>query len=314
MKKSDSILIAGYKGMVGTAIMRGLQSHGFENLLLVDREELDLTRQKDVEDWFHENRPTYVFLCAAIVGGIAANIAEPARFIYDNLMIETNVINSAWKSDVEKLLFLGSSCIYPRLSQQPMKEEYMLTGLLEPTNEAYAIAKIAGLKLCEYYYKQHGFKAITIVPPNLYGPGDDFSPEKSHVIAALIRKFHEAKVTEQETVTIWGSGSARREFMYVEDVANIAIFLMDNYDSPQFINVGTNEDISIGDLANLIGDVVGYKGSIKQDPSKPDGMPRKLMDSSRFFEFSWKNITPLSEGLKRTYAWYKDVLGNTTRS
>jgi len=303
MQKTDSVYVAGHRGMVGGAILRNLEDSGYTNILTATREQLDLTDQCAVKAWFEENRPDYVFLAAAKVGGIQANISSPATFIHDNLMIQTNVIHSAYLSNVKKLEFLGSSCIYPRESKQPMKEEYMLTGPLEPTNEAYAIAKIAGLKMCEYYRKQHGFNAITIIPPNLYGPGDDFSIENSHVIAALIRRFHEAKVEGRKGVTLWGTGSARREFMYVEDLADAAVYLMNEYDDDQFINVGTSKDVSILELAQLVKETVTFQGSIELDKSKPDGMPRKLMDSSRFGRLTWKRITDIRTGLKLTYEW-----------
>ncbi|MFW9964747.1 MAG: GDP-L-fucose synthase family protein [Candidatus Sifarchaeia archaeon] len=303
MQKIDSVYVAGHKGMVGGAILRNLEESGYTNILTATRKQLDLTDQYAVKAWFEENRPDYVFLAAAKVGGIQANISSPATFIYDNLMIQTNVIHFAYLSNVKKLEFLGSSCIYPRESKQPMKEEYMLTGPLEPTNESYAIAKIAGLKMCEYYRKQYGFNAITIIPPNLYGPGDDFSIEHSHVVAALLRRFHEAKVEGKQSVTLWGTGSARREFMYVEDLANAAVYLMNEYDDNQFINVGTNSDMSILELAQLVKNTVAFKGSIELDKSKPDGMPRKLMDSSKFRRLAWKRITDIKTGLKLTYQW-----------
>jgi GDP-L-fucose synthase len=304
MDTSDVILVAGYRGMVGSAIVRSLNSHGYNNILTLDRTEIDLRKQDDVERWFADENPQHVFLAAAIVGGIQANISEPARFMYDNLMIQTNVIHSAYKAGVTKLLFLGSSCIYPRLSKQPMKEDYILTGLLEPTNEAYALAKIAGLKMCEYYKRQYNFNAITIIPPNLYGPGDDFSIEKSHVVAALIRRFHEAKVNNSASVALWGTGIARREFMYVEDLADAAVFLMKKYNDERFINVGTGDDVSVLELAEIISEVTDFQGETELDPTKPDGMPRKLMDSSRFQELEWDNITDLKTGLKLTYEWF----------
>jgi GDP-L-fucose synthase len=304
MDTSDVILVAGYRGMVGSAIVRSLNSHGYNNILTLDRTEIDLRKQDDVERWFADEKPQHVFLAAAIVGGIQANISEPARFMYDNLMIQTNVIHSAYKAGVTKLLFLGSSCIYPRLSKQPMKEDYILTGLLEPTNEAYALAKIAGLKMCEYYKRQYNFNAITIIPPNLYGPGDDFSIEKSHVVAALIRRFHEAKVNNSASVALWGTGIARREFMYVEDLADAAVFLMKKYNDERFINVGTGDDVSVLELAEIISEVTDFQGETELDPTKPDGMPRKLMDSSRFQELEWDNITDLKTGLKLTYEWF----------
>ena len=304
MKKTDRIYIAGHRGMVGGAIIRNLNESGYSEILTATRQELDLTNQMKVTEWFEQTKPDYVFLAAAKVGGIQANISTPATFIYDNLMIQANVIHSAYLAGVNKLEFLGSSCIYPRESKQPMKEEYMLTGPLEPTNEAYAIAKIAGLKMCEFYRRQYGFNAITIIPPNLYGPGDDFSIEKSHVVAALIRRFHEAKVAGKDSVVLWGTGSARREFMYVEDLADAAVYLMNNYDSEQFINVGTSSDVSIIELARIVKETVGFEGRIELDPSKPDGMPRKLMDSSLFLELSWNRATDLNTGLKKTYQWF----------
>ncbi len=303
MEKTDRIYVAGHRGMVGGAILRNLESSGYTDVLTATREQLDLTDQHAVRAWFEVNRPDYVFLAAAKVGGIQANISSPATFIYDNLMIQTNVIHSAYLSSVKKLEFLGSSCIYPRESKQPMKEEYILTGPMEPTNEAYAVAKIAGLKMCEFYRRQYGFNAITIVPPNLYGPGDDFSIEKSHVIAALIRRFHEAKIQRKKSVTLWGTGSARREFMYVDDLADAAVYLMNEYDDDQFINVGTSSDMSILELAELVKETVGFKGSIKLDRSRPDGMPRKLMDSSRFGRMTWNRITDIRTGLRLTYEW-----------
>jgi len=303
MQKTDSVYVAGHRGMVGGAILRNLEDSGYTNILTAGREQLDLTDQYAVKTWFEENKPDYVFLAAAKVGGIQANISSPATFIYDNLMIQTNVIHSAYLSNVKKIEFLGSSCIYPRESKQPMKEEYMLTGPLEPTNESYAIAKIAGLKMCEYYRRQYGFNAITIIPPNLYGPGDDFSIEHSHVVAALLRRFHEAKVEGKERVTLWGTGSARREFMFVEDLADAAVYLMNEYNHDQFINVGTGSDVSILELAQLVKETVSFEGSIELDKSKPDGMPRKLMDSSRFSRMTWNQLTDIRTGLKLTYEW-----------
>ncbi|MBD3159510.1 MAG: NAD-dependent epimerase/dehydratase family protein [Candidatus Lokiarchaeota archaeon] len=304
MKKDSKIYIAGHRGMVGSAIRRKLDALGYDNLLMATRDSLDLTRQESVEKWFEDSKPEFVFLAAAKVGGIAANMASPAEFFYDNMMIECNVIHMAFKTGTKRLLFLGSSCIYPRKCPQPMKEEYILTGPPEPTNEAYAVAKIAGLKMCQYYRTQYNFDAFTIVPPNLYGPRDNFSPQDSHVVAALIRKFHEAKVEDKDEVVIWGTGTARRELMYVEDLADAAVFLMNNYDQHDFINVGTDSDVSILELAQTIMDVIGFEGKIELDKSKPDGMPRKLMDSSRFEAMDWDDITPLEEGIEKTYEWY----------
>ncbi len=290
--------------MVGNAILNELKSRGYSNLITAPHAKLDLTRQNNVEKWFSENTPDFVFLCAARVGGIGANVSQPAQFLYDNIMIQSNVIHSSYLNGVKKLLFLGSSCIYPRLSKQPMKEEYMLTGHLEPTNEGYAVAKIAGLKMCEYYRKQYSFNAITIVPPNLYGPGDNFSLEGSHVIAALLRRFHTAKMESSDSVTIWGTGKARREFMFVSDLATVAVDLVDTYNGEEFLNVGTGIDYTILELAEKIRNVVGYDGDIVFDTSEPDGMPRKVMDLSKLEEFYDLESINLEEGLKLTYDWF----------
>ncbi|MFX1485067.1 MAG: GDP-L-fucose synthase family protein, partial [Promethearchaeota archaeon] len=280
MEQHDLIYVPGHTGMVGSAIVRELEKQGYDSILLASKSELDLTQQEAVRDWFEKHKPQYVFLCAAKVGGIAANMAEPASFLYSNLMITTNIIHSAYKNGVRKLLNFGSSCVYPRLSPQPMREEYILSGPLEPTNEGYAIAKIAGLRMCEYYQDQYGFNTLSIIPPNLYGPEDNFDPARSHVIAALIQKFHNAKKNNEESVTLWGTGKARREFMYVEDLAEAAIYLMNHYDSKRFINVGTGVDITIHDLAKKIANIVGFDGKIQFDTTMPDGMPQKLMDIS----------------------------------
>ncbi|WP_421823940.1 GDP-L-fucose synthase family protein [Flagellimonas oceanensis] len=304
MRLDSKIYVAGHSGMVGSAIVRVLKAEGYCNIICKRSYELDLKNQEQVDLFFATEKPDYVFLAAAKVGGIGANIEAPAEFLYDNLMINTNVINSAHKYKVKKLLFLGSSCIYPKLSPQPMKEEYLLDGKLEPTNEGYALSKIVGIKLCENYNRQYGTNFISAMPPNLYGENDNFDPEHSHVIAALLRKFHEAKINNAKNVVIWGTGKARREFMYVDDAARACLFLMLNYDENSHINIGSGEDVSIEELALIIKDIVGFDGVIEKDVSKPDGMPRKLMDNSKINEFGWRFNVTLSEGLAKTYKWY----------
>ncbi|RFF29570.1 GDP-L-fucose synthase [Wenzhouxiangella sediminis] len=304
MDQNSRIFVAGGRGMVGSAICRALAAKGFDNVLAPTRDELDLGNQAAVAEWFAQNRPEYVFLAAAKVGGIHANDTYPAEFIHDNLVIETNVIHSAWQNDTKKLCFLGSSCIYPKHAQQPMNEDQLLTGPLEPTNELYAIAKIAGIKLCQAYRRQYGFDAISLMPTNLYGPGDNFHPENSHVIPGLIRRFHEAKQEGREKVVIWGTGTPKREFLHVDDLADACVYLTQNYSDEQFVNIGVGEDTSILELAKLIAKVVGYEGKIETDPSKPDGTPRKLMDVSRAHELGWRAATGLEEGLKETYEWF----------
>ncbi|MDY6944035.1 MAG: GDP-L-fucose synthase, partial [Pseudomonadota bacterium] len=281
MNKNARVFVAGHRGLVGSAIVRRLEAGGFEHLLLRTRAELDLCSQAAVDDFFRTERPEYVFLAAAKVGGIHANDIYPAEFIRDNLLIQTNVINAAYEHGVSKLLFLGSSCIYPKHAPQPMPEDCLLTGPLEPTNEWYAVAKIAGIKMCQAYRRQYGFNAISLMPTNLYGPGDNFDLANSHVLPALIRKFHEAKEAETPTVTVWGTGNPRREFLHVDDLADACVFLMDHYESEQIVNVGVGEDVSIAELASLVAKVVGYEGRIVYDTSKPDGTPRKLLDVSR---------------------------------
>jgi len=303
MSTDAKIYVAGHQGLVGSAIARRLCEGGYDNLVLRTREELDLTSGTAVRSFFATERPQYVFLAAAKVGGIQANDQYPAEFIRDNLLIQTNVIDAAYREGVAKLLFLGSSCIYPKHAPQPMKEEHLLTGLLEPTNESYAVAKIAGIKTCQAYRKQYGFNAISLMPTNLYGPGDNFDLENSHVLPALIRKFHEAKVAESPTVTIWGTGSPKREFLYVDDLADAALHLMLNYDDPEIINVGTGEDISISDLADLIKQIVGFNGRLEFDTSKPDGTPRKLLDISKLSGTGWTFRTALADGIRLTYKW-----------
>lgn len=299
-----NIYIAGHRGLVGSAIVRRLQAQGVDNLLLPGREALDLTSQEQVERFFERERPDQVYLAAAKVGGIHANDTRPVEFIRDNLVIETNVIHAAWKHGVKKLCFLGSSCIYPKFAPQPMREDALLTGALEPTNEWYAIAKIAGIKLCQAYRKQYGFDAISLMPTNLYGPGDNFDLTSSHVLPALIRRFHEAKQRGDAAVTIWGTGSPRREFLHVDDLAAAAVFLMDGYSSDAIVNVGVGEDLSILELAQLVARVVGFEGAIATDPSKPDGTPRKLLDVSRIHGLGWRARIGLEEGVRSTYAWY----------
>lgn len=290
--------------MVGSAIARRLLADGASHQLLRSRSELDLTDQAAVEAFFAAEKPEYVFLPAAKVGGIHANNAYPAEFLRDNLAIQTNVIHSAWKHGAAKLCFLGSSCIYPKLAPQPLREEYLLTGPLEPTNEWYAVAKIAGIKMCQAYRRQYRFDAISLMPTNLYGPGDNFHPENSHVLPALIRRFHEARQRGDASVAIWGTGTPRREFLHVDDLADAAVFLMQNHSGEQFVNVGTGTDLTILELAQLVADVVGFTGAIVTDPSKPDGTPRKLLDVSRLDAMGWKARIGLREGVAGAYAWY----------
>ena len=302
---SKKIYIAGHNGMVGSAITRRLKAKGADNLILRDRSDLDLTNQSQVEAFFDKERPEVVFLAAAKVGGIHANSTYPAEFICDNLAIQTNVIHSAWKSGVEKLCFLGSSCIYPKLANQPISEEELLTGPLEPTNEWYAVAKIAGIKMCQAYRRQYGFDAISLMPTNLYGPGDNFHPENSHVLPALISRFHEAKENTAEVVVIWGTGEPRREFLHVDDLADAAVHLTERYSKEKFVNIGTGKDLKIIDLAHLIAEVVGYQGRIEPDPKKPDGTPRKLLDVTKANQLGWQAKIDLRDGIAQTYHWYK---------
>ncbi len=290
--------------MVGAALVRRLEREGYRNLVLRTRQELDLRDAHAVEGFFSEERPEYVFLAAAKVGGIWANATYPADFIRDNLQIQVNVIDAAYRHGVKKLLFFGSSCIYPKHAPQPLKEEYLLTGPLEPTNEAYAVAKIAGLKMVQAYRRQYGFCGICLMPTNLYGPGDNFDPQTSHVLPALIRRFHEAKVKGMSEVVVWGTGTPRREFLHVDDLADAAVFLMRHYDDERPINVGVGEDLSIRELAELVAEVVGYRGRIVFDPSKPDGTPRKLLDVSRLQGLGWRPRIQLRDGLRDTYEWF----------
>lgn len=304
MNKEDKIYIAGHRGLVGSAIIRNLESKGFNNIVCKTSSELDLTSQADVNKFFEIEKPDYIFLAAAKVGGIHANDTYPADFIRDNLLIQTNVIDAAYKNNANKLLFLGSSCIYPKFAPQPMKEEHLLTGELEPTNEWYAIAKIAGIKMCQAYKKQHGFNAISIMPTNLYGPGDNFNLENSHVMPALIRKFHEAKINNLPVVEIWGTGSPKREFLHVDDMADASVFLMESYEGEGFVNVGVGEDVSIKELAETVKEVVAYQGDLIFDTSKPDGTPRKLLDVSKLNALGWKSHTELNKGIIATYQWF----------
>ncbi|MBA3032748.1 MAG: GDP-L-fucose synthase [Gammaproteobacteria bacterium] len=324
MKPDSRIYIAGHRGLVGSALMRNLQAKGYTNLLTRTHPELDLTRQADVEAFFAREKPDYVFLAAAKVGGIHANNEYPAEFIRDNLAIQTNIIHAAWQSQVKRLMFLGSSCIYPKLAPQPMKEEYLLTGPLEPTNRPYALAKIAGIEMCWSYNRQYGTQYLAVMPTNLYGPGDNYHPENSHVIPALIRKFHEAKVANAATVTVWGTGTPRREFLYSDDMADACVFLMnlpdENYQTllgsdeartgifmPPVVNIGVGEDLTIKELAETVRKVVGYAGTIEFDPTQPDGSPRKLLNIRRLQNLGWQPITSLEMGLALAYQIYRSM-------
>lgn len=307
MNKTDKIYVAGHRGMVGSAIVRKLQNEGYTNLVYRTSSELDLRNQAAVNEFFSNEKPSYVFLAAAKVGGIHANNVYRADFLYENLMIEANIIHAAYEHKVDKLLFLGSSCIYPKLAPQPLKEEYLLTDELEYTNEPYAIAKIAGIKLCENYRKQYGCNFISAMPTNLYGPNDNYDLNNSHVLPALLRKFHTAKVEETPTVEIWGSGSPKREFLHVDDLAAACYVLMEEYDGEDWFNIGTGEDISIKDLALTIKEVVGYEGELKFDSSKPDGTPRKLMDVSKLHSIGWQHDIELKEGITKVYEEVKEM-------
>ncbi|HSC53204.1 MAG TPA: GDP-L-fucose synthase [Phnomibacter sp.] len=301
MNTNDKIYIAGHRGMVGGAILRHLQGQGFTNIITRTSGELDLRNQAAVQQFFEQEKPDYVFLAAAKVGGIHANNVYRAEFLYDNLMMEANVIHVSHQHGVKKLMFLGSSCIYPKMAPQPLKEEYLLTGLLEHTNEPYAIAKIAGIKLCDSYRDQYGSNFISVMPTNLYGIGDNYHPENSHVLPALIRRFHEAKLNNSPSVTIWGSGTPRREFLFSEDLADACVFLMQHYDQKELVNIGVGDDLSIRQLAELVAEVTGYSGDLLQDTTKPDGTPRKLMDVSKLHSLGWKHKTELREGVEMAY-------------
>jgi GDP-L-fucose synthase len=315
MDKNAKIFVAGHRGLVGSAIVRKLNAEGYSNLLLRTSREIDLRNQQAVADFFSKEKPEYVFLAAAKVGGIAANSAYPAEFIYDNLMIQGNVIHTAWLTGVKRLLFLGSTCIYPKLAPQPLKEEYLLTGPLEPTNDAYALAKIAGITMCRSYNRQYETRYLAAMPTNLYGPGDNFDLEKSHVLPALIRKFHEAKLSGAGTVTVWGSGTPKREFLHVDDLADACRFLMNlpedvysslitHHSSPALINIGSGEEVSIRELALLVRETVGFGGELVFDTTKPDGTPRKLCDVSLLHGLGWRHVTGLKDGVRTTYDWY----------
>ena len=308
MNKSDRIFVAGHRGLVGAAVARRLTATGFVNLILADRTRVDLSDRVSVDRFFAAERPDHVILAAAKVGGIHANNSYPAEFIYENLVLQTNVIDSAYRHGTKKLLFLGSSCIYPKMAPQPMPESCLLTGPLEPTNEWYAIAKIAGIKLCQAYRRQYGFDAIAAMPTNLYGSGDNFDLNTSHVLPALIRKFHEANIQGASSVVVWGTGSPRREFLFVDDLAEALVFLMNSYCEEGPINVGVGEDVTIHELAQLIGRIVGFKGEIRFDPTKPDGTPRKLLDVSRLHALGWKARTALEDGIRLTYEWYLSTM------
>ncbi len=311
MEKNEKIFVAGHRGMVGSAIVRALSSEGYTNILTRTRAELDLTGQADVEAFFKEERPAYVFLAAARVGGIEANRTEPADFLYENMMIGMNVIHSAWRFGVKKLLYLGSSCIYPRLAPQPIREEALLTGALEETNEAYALAKISGLRYCEYLKRRHGADFISVMPCNLYGQGDNYHPEHSHVLPALIRRFHEAKEGSLPAVTCWGDGSPLREFLYVDDLAELCLLLMNCYTESQTVNAGSGEEITVYALAHLVAEVVGYEGEILWDASKPNGTPRKLLDHAKASALGWTPKTSLREGIRLAY---EDFLSSPVRT
>jgi GDP-L-fucose synthase len=307
MEKESKIYLAGHRGLVGSALKRNLESKGYSNLIFRTHKELDLTDQHDVNEFFAREKPEYVFLAAAKVGGILANSSYPAEFIYENLMIEANIIHAAYKNGVKKLLFLGSSCIYPKFAPQPLKEEYLLSGSLEETNEAYAIAKITGIRLCKHYNQQYGTNFISVMPTNLYGPNDNFDLETSHVMPALIRKFHEAKVNNKPEVVVWGTGKPLREFMHVDDMADACVYLMENFnysDVGEFVNIGIGKDILIRELAELIKQIVGFEGEIRYDASKPDGTPQKLLDVAKLNGLGWKAKIPLEEGIKDTFNWY----------
>lgn len=312
MNLDSKIYVAGHRGLVGSAIMRNLQDNGYTNLVFRTSKELDLTKCDQVYSFFREERPEYVFLAAAKVGGIVANNDYPADFIRDNLLIQTNVIDAAYRSDAKKLLFLGSTCIYPKLAPQPMREDSLLTGELEPTNEPYAIAKIAGIKMCQSYNRQYGTNFISIMPTNLYGPHDNFDLNSSHVLPALIRKFHEAKLNDTPTVEVWGTGTPKREFLYSDDLADAAIYLMNTYSGNDLVNIGMGKDISIKELAEKVGKTIGYEGEIVFNTSKPDGAPRKLVDVSRLTSLGWEAKIPLDEGLEMAYSWFLEHVAKNT--
>ncbi|WP_214807091.1 GDP-L-fucose synthase [Exiguobacterium sp. s102] len=304
MNKSSKIYVAGHRGLVGSAILRKLEIEGYENLIVRTSKELDLRDKQQVDSFFELEKPEFVFLAAAKVGGIVANNEFPADFIRDNLMIQTNVIDASYRNQVEKLLFLGSTCIYPKLAPQPLKEEYLLTGPLEPTNDAYALAKIAGIKMCQSYNKQYGTNYISAMPTNLYGENDNFDLQSSHVMPALIRKFHEAKLSNQSSVEVWGTGTPKREFLYSDDLADACVYLMNHYNEDEIINIGVGEDVSIKELAETVQRVVGFKGELKFDTTKPDGTPRKLVDTTKINQLGWKADVKLEDGISLAYEWF----------
>jgi GDP-L-fucose synthase len=306
LTKNAQIFVAGHRGLVGSAVMRSLQRQGFENLIIRSHHDLDLTEQSAVREFFDATRPQAVIMAAARVGGIHANNSHPAGFLRDNLLIQDNVIDAAYRSGVEKFVFLGSSCIYPKMAPQPIKEDYLLTGPLEPTNEWYAIAKIAGLKMCQAYRREFGFNAISLMPTNLYGPGDNFDLQNSHVLPALIRKIHEAKGRGDKSVDIWGTGTPRREFLHVDDLADAVAYLLQNYDGEPIVNIGWGEDVTIRELAEMVMSAIGYTGALAFDPTKPDGTPRKLLDVSRLHGLGWRPRISLKEGIAATYTWFKE--------
>jgi GDP-L-fucose synthase len=306
LTKNAQIFVAGHRGLVGSAVMRSLQRQGFENLIIRSHHDLDLTEQSAVREFFDATRPQAVIMAAARVGGIHANNSYPAGFLRDNLLIQDNVIDAAYRSGVEKFVFLGSSCIYPKMAPQPIKEDYLLTGPLEPTNEWYAIAKIAGLKMCQAYRREFGFNAISLMPTNLYGPGDNFDLQNSHVLPALIRKIHEAKGRGDKSVDIWGTGTPRREFLHVDDLADAVVYLLQNYDGEPIVNIGWGEDVTIRELAEMVMSAIGYTGALAFDPTKPDGTPRKLLDVSRLHGLGWRPRISLKEGIAATYTWFKE--------
>lgn len=310
MEQQAKIYVAGHRGLVGSALMRCLRSKGYSSVLVRTHAELDLCNQNAVNKFFSDERPDYVFLSAAKVGGIHANSTYPADFIYDNLSIGTNVIDAAYRHGTRKLMFLGSSCIYPKLAPQPIPEEALLSSALEPTNEWYAIAKIAGIKLCQAYRRQYGFNAISAMPTNLYGPNDNFHPLNSHVLPAMLQRFHNAKLAGDASVVVWGTGKAFREFMHADDLADALVFIMQHYNEEEHINVGTNEEVTIAELAKIIAEVVGYRGEIVQDTSKPDGTPRKLVDSTRLHNLGWTSKISLREGITDAYQWYLENIAN----
>ena len=314
LNADSAIYVAGHRGLVGAGVVRALQAQGFNNLVLRTHRELDLLEQSDVREFFKRERPAVVVMSAALVGGIHANNSRPAEFINDNLLIQTNVVDAAYRAGVEKFVFLGSSCIYPKLAPQPLKEEYLLTGPLEPTNEWYAVAKIAGLKMCQAYRRQYGFNAISLMPTNLYGPGDNFDLQNSHVMPALIRRFHEAAARGDATMTICGTGLPRREFLHVDDLADAVVYLLKTYDSEDIVNVGWGEDVTIRELAETVASVAGFKGRLVFDATKPDGTPRKLLDTTRLTALGWKPKIPLKTGIERTYAWFKEHVADARLS